>query len=143
MKEISLRNNEIQGVNDVAVSIYNFCANVTPAIYKKKAEEDILAEVESIKLLCTNIAPEVLEEMCKLSVKHFPMKKATNPKLVFDFNYIMEFYCVAFKNVFGKKKPNCILMKRIEVFDNFIETEWEDPETGEIEVTKELRIKEA
>lgn len=92
--ELQVIKNEVGEANHtkIASTIYAYCSTITPAFYVNKSVEQMKTEIRSIEFLTQNIPVNVLNKMCELAVKNYPIKKSQNNNLIFDIHYIMCFY---------------------------------------------------
>lgn len=99
--------------NDVAKQIMTVFRAVTPQFYKSMTDNELRAELLSIKLLSQDIDQDTLAEMCRLAVKGYAAARSSNSRTYFDMNYILTFYVEAFNNVhcYGVELPKGAKLK--------------------------------
>ena len=112
MELVTVQNLQLQKeVKSNVKEIYAFCSSVTPQFYKKKTNDELKVELQSIEMLISGINPVVLKKMCELAVKNYVKRKSEKPELIFDIHYINSFYTQA----------EYLTRNRLNSFDGFLD----------------------
>lgn len=115
--------------NEVAKTMMTVFRAVTPQFYRNMTDNDLKAEMLSIKLLTQGIDQPTLAKMCELSVENYARARSVNSKIYFDINYLLTFYLQAFNKV------HCELVK-VPKGANLVHSEY-DEETRKVLETYE------
>ena len=130
IKEIELLPNEEIG----KMFIKLFCI-FNPLGYRGISAEELENEIAGIEILIAGIDRQTLAEMVKRAVNKFVDKRRESGKIIFNINYIMEFYKEAFNYVYCDRFELPLGAERLESnFDEdsgIIEQKWRS-KTGEI-----------
>lgn len=120
---------------EVALKLVKLFALLNPAIYKSFTVEELKDNIMATEIMISNIDAETLAEMIEMAIANYPQKRKENKKLVFDINYIIDFYKDAFDYVYCDKfKMELGATKLSSVYDantGIIEQKWV-AKTGEV-----------
>lgn len=134
---MEIKGSNFKGISkkEVALKLVKLFGLFNPAIYKAFTEEDLRNEIMAIEIMLSKIDNETVAEMIERAIGSYPQKRMEDKKLVFDINYIMEFYKEAFDYVHCERFELPLGAKRLtshyDEKTGIIEQRWQS-KTGEI-----------
>lgn len=115
--------------------LFKLFSILNPFAYRGLSKAEIDKEIAGIMILIGEIDCETLGEMVRRGVQEYSNKRLANDRLIFNINYIMEFYKEAFDYVHCERFELPLGAKRLtnhyDEKTGIIEQRWQS-KTGEI-----------